>query len=523
MKINILKDMLKTCLLLSQLTIFSTFAAEGLSSGGGGAIAGGGGDADEMRFDYIRADLLSWISAGGAENLELINMSLDDYTQRMSLILKPQHVVIAFVEKDHPTDREKQVNVEGVPKTCRGFISNQTKRPHIVCNSLRFNALNTNDKYKLIHHEYAGLVLVERNDGPSSDYHISNQIVTYLSSGTEKKLIVKTLKTATKRAIGEYTELKKDLLDWIKNGNTKSLPNYYTCINKANYENLMIDVLSNNNIELDFSEFRVRLFKQDNPSFENLLDYDERKIIADICYPALNDYTSEFKVYCNVQQWQKATPQQRYATVHSLYAHMSKMERSDYSYSCENSYTIKPFVEYKGNGQYKLNPNLKKDIIEETATFTSAPGQANACQEALKRAKAMSLLRCKNNRYSQCTVTEEKIITEKLNQKLPEYRNAELNFCLAKVKVLAEKKDYTFFTKDFYKNTSSKEDFESSCKEAQKRAEYNALDECSTISQKSCKTIETVQIAKQRPIKYGAFKRYEDQGVCAYFSSARPE
>lgn len=189
MKPNLFKRLVCACLLLSQLLISSTVFAKS----GGGAIAGGGGDAFETRVDEIRADILKWINDGGAKNLSLPNsLTYDVYETKMKEVLAPQFVVVGFVEKDDQSDEELQVSVDGKPKTCRGFISNRDSKFHIICNIPRFEATSEEGQYKLIHHEFAGLVNVENNLDAASDYLISNQLTDYLSMQTVLKLAVKT-------------------------------------------------------------------------------------------------------------------------------------------------------------------------------------------------------------------------------------------------------------------------------------------------------------------------------------------
>lgn len=185
------KSPLAVCLLTAQLLTFSTnvFAAK---SSGGGVIGGGGGDASEARVNEIRADILNWINIDGAVNLDFKNsITYEDYRSRMTDILRPQEVVIGFVEKDHPTNNELQVSVKGVPKTCRGFISKIDYKAHILCNIDRFKNTSDQEQYRLIHHEYAGLAGVEYNKGAASDYQISSQITDFLETSVVLKLAVK--------------------------------------------------------------------------------------------------------------------------------------------------------------------------------------------------------------------------------------------------------------------------------------------------------------------------------------------
>lgn len=188
MRPNLAKRLVCACLLLLQLLINSTVFAKS----GGGAIAGGGGDSSEARVDEIRADILKWINNGGAKDLILPeSIPYSDYETKMKEILKPQKVVLGFIEQDDKTNNELQVSVDGRPKTCRGFISEIDQKYHMLCNISRFSNTTEADQYRLIHHEFAGLVNIENNDEAASDYSVSSQITEFLSMQTVLKLAVK--------------------------------------------------------------------------------------------------------------------------------------------------------------------------------------------------------------------------------------------------------------------------------------------------------------------------------------------
>ena len=181
---------LVVCLLSAQLLNFSSqaFAKEN----GGGVIGGGGGDASEERVNEIRSDILKWIKKGGAKGLELpSDLLYEDYLLDMTNILEVKKVVIGFVEKDDEKDDELKVSVGGTPKTCRGFTSVKDSKQHILCNISRFTNTSESDQYKLIHHEYAGLVNIEKNEGAASDYVLSSQLTGFLTQQTVLKLAVK--------------------------------------------------------------------------------------------------------------------------------------------------------------------------------------------------------------------------------------------------------------------------------------------------------------------------------------------
>ena len=120
-------------------------------------------------------------------------MNYSNYVQKMKTILQPHAVVLGAVttdEEQRTQDPERKVIVAGAPKECRGFISVKDNRPHILCNIERFAKTSTNELYRLIHHEYAGLIGVELNQGASSDYEISMQVASSISPRLIYKLVV---------------------------------------------------------------------------------------------------------------------------------------------------------------------------------------------------------------------------------------------------------------------------------------------------------------------------------------------
>ncbi len=186
-------------LLLLLLAILSSLSVSAESK------EGGGGDAEEAKVNEIREDLLNWIKSGGHLELKYpADLTPAIYEEKMTRILAPKAVLVAFVENDNSSDPELRVSVEGVPKTCRGFISRK-KKPSMVCNINRFRATPNAAQYRLIHHEYAGLVLAERNDGAASDYELSNQLTEYFQVTSNLTLKLSSTKG---NILSEKTELK---------------------------------------------------------------------------------------------------------------------------------------------------------------------------------------------------------------------------------------------------------------------------------------------------------------------------
>lgn len=187
--------------------LFSTMFLSALTpafAGKMGTESGGGGDASEVRVNEIRADILSWLEKEGGKELALPSeLSYEEYKTSMIEILQPQKVVIGFVEKDDEVNEELMVSVGGMPKTCRGFISRLDSRPHILCNISRFASTSESLQYQLIHHEYAGLVNVENNQGSASDYSISSQLTDFLVPQVVLKLAVK--------KVGNQSEYRTDI------------------------------------------------------------------------------------------------------------------------------------------------------------------------------------------------------------------------------------------------------------------------------------------------------------------------
>lgn len=156
---------------------------------------GGGGDPNEARVFEIRQAILDWIDRGDARGLEFKNgMTYDRYVALMRPVLAAppaeSAVVVTFVttqQDQQAIDPEQKVDVDGQPKTCRGFKSARDGRLHIICNSDRFPSESA-AAFRQVHHEYAGLVGVEKNDGAASDYEVSNQLSDFGQLVTVYKL-----------------------------------------------------------------------------------------------------------------------------------------------------------------------------------------------------------------------------------------------------------------------------------------------------------------------------------------------
>ncbi len=118
----------------------------------------------------------------------------------MLQILEKDLVTVTFITTQQEiatTDPELKVNVKNKPKTCRGFRSVKDKQLHILCNLERFESLSQSKKYRqarkyrIVHHEYAGLVGIEKNNGAHSDYYYSKQITGKLKEEKVLRLPIK--------------------------------------------------------------------------------------------------------------------------------------------------------------------------------------------------------------------------------------------------------------------------------------------------------------------------------------------
>src|SRR4051794_11777014 len=102
----------KLAILLALSTVMTTSSFAAAKRGGD---SGGGGDAEEVRVNEIRSDILAWIEKGGARELTLpSDISLGEYEDKMKDILENQKVALSFTDE--------AVKVKGVEKTCRGAI-----------------------------------------------------------------------------------------------------------------------------------------------------------------------------------------------------------------------------------------------------------------------------------------------------------------------------------------------------------------------------------------------------------------
>jgi hypothetical protein len=171
-------------------------------------------DETTRKIDAIRSEILSWIIRGSAQGLILPpELEYQQYVSKMTSILSPQPVVIESVTTQHEaqtTDEEQKVMIDGQFKTCRGFRSMRDNRYHIVCNVERFRETPKAGLFRLIHHEFAGLVRIEKNEGAASDYAVSDQLTDFFAPESSVKL-------ADHRALDTDAKILRDVLSNLKN------------------------------------------------------------------------------------------------------------------------------------------------------------------------------------------------------------------------------------------------------------------------------------------------------------------
>ena len=153
---------------------------------GGGST--GGGDTCEREVQIIRDDIKNWISRGGPQirGMQVQNNNYNHYTAQMLQALNTP-ATIECVKAGRGD--ANPVKVHGVAKTCK-FLSGQ-QGLRFICDMDKFKSDTEDERYVMIHHEYAGYAGLEEPDGPRSRYHLSNQISASLENVMVKRLSVK--------------------------------------------------------------------------------------------------------------------------------------------------------------------------------------------------------------------------------------------------------------------------------------------------------------------------------------------
>lgn len=175
--------MLKSVLILGGLIGASAFAQ-------GSGSTGGGDTGCESRILELRADLDRWVKQGGPKGLNFHGTStdLEKYSQAMSKVLVKNVVAVSCISPSIGVP--EPILVYGQPKTCKWSVSAANQKL-IQCNSDRFLRLTTEEQYRLIHHEYAGIAGVEPNNREHSDYTLSNQIGAFLRNQVVQRLSIR--------------------------------------------------------------------------------------------------------------------------------------------------------------------------------------------------------------------------------------------------------------------------------------------------------------------------------------------
>ncbi len=153
---------------------------------GGDTDIGNGGDSCEEKILAIRNDLKSWIIAGGPDSLVLpAGMSVYKYSTEM----------IEAIDSSIISCTANAIHIGNAEKTCQNY-KDQNEENKIECNFERFLKTSSEDQYKLIHHEFAGIAGIETNattgnNYEESNYTISNQLSAFLVDVVIKKLAIK--------------------------------------------------------------------------------------------------------------------------------------------------------------------------------------------------------------------------------------------------------------------------------------------------------------------------------------------
>lgn len=143
---------------------------------------GNGGDICENKMITIANDIQQWLLKDEFKGIKLPkNLSEETYKSEM----------LKAVEGSLLSCTTDKILVGQAEKTCKNYVdASGTSR--VKCNFDRFLKTEDREKYKLIHHEFAGVAKFESNNGKEeSKYFISNQISDFLSQEISWKLSIK--------------------------------------------------------------------------------------------------------------------------------------------------------------------------------------------------------------------------------------------------------------------------------------------------------------------------------------------
>ncbi len=196
-----MKAIIFILVLFSSLSLFAQKSINPFVKRSGGSESGGGGDLKtERRIKDIRDDILEWINQGGARDLRFSGkINYSDYLYgnakkgvygMLEALLPGAVTITAFNRREkNPSKRNLNTIVYGSPKVCKGYI--EDGEAYIVCSKEKFWELSDSEQYQQVHHEYAGLARLERNNKSDSDYSLSSQITDYLEEKKVLKLAIK--------------------------------------------------------------------------------------------------------------------------------------------------------------------------------------------------------------------------------------------------------------------------------------------------------------------------------------------
>ena len=153
---------------------------------------GNGGDSCERRMLTIAEDFKNWFSSDSYKGIQLpLNLNETEYKTKM----------LDAIHNSTLNCTTEKLLVGHSEKTCKNLVESNGKKT-ITCNLERFNYTEESEKYKLLHHEYAGISGFETNNASdNSHYTISNQINQFLDLELQMKLKIKNEKSGWKSKI----------------------------------------------------------------------------------------------------------------------------------------------------------------------------------------------------------------------------------------------------------------------------------------------------------------------------------
>lgn len=143
---------------------------------------GNGGDSCERKMLNIANDFKLWLSTDSHLGILLpAKITQAEYKEKM----------LDAITNSTLNCTTNKLYIGNVEKTCKNLKESNDKKT-IICNFQRFNYTEDSEKYKLLHHEFAGISGFETNiNNENSNYTITNQINQFLSIEMQMKLNVK--------------------------------------------------------------------------------------------------------------------------------------------------------------------------------------------------------------------------------------------------------------------------------------------------------------------------------------------